>query len=139
MTSAKTVDLTFYIFCTKYLDFQICSIDIPSQTCLLLRSNAPRSPLSTARILQPSGAPRCLVLSWLRQWHHRWGSAVRSHLGRSVTSWLLHHYVLMPEVSLCHEEIQTTVSTEEATIIICYLYGGICSWALLPDESSCAM
>lgn len=35
---------------------------------------------------------------------HAWGEV-------GVTSWLPHHHILMPEVSLGHREIQTTVST----------------------------
>lgn len=55
---------------------------------------------------------------------------------------LLHFSILLREVWLCCQKIQTMVNTAlfsiEATNISCYLNGGICSWVLLPDKSSCS-
>ena len=90
LLSTKTADLSFYTFCTKYLVFQISSTDTPSQTCQLLRSNAPCSSLSTTCTPQPSGVPQCLLLFRLCQWHHRWGSTPRAHPGsHTIAFWCL--------------------------------------------------
>lgn len=55
---------------------------------------------------------------------------------------LLHFSILLGKVWLCCQKIQTVVNTAlyslEATIISCYLNGGICSQVLLPDKSSCS-